>query len=206
MTLWNRTAQDLLEATTSHQPTPGGGSVAALSGAFGVGLVCMALNITRRKQPEQAGALREPLESLLGLQAELRTLADQDVQVFRAYVDATRLPRDTDEDKQARRAALDRAGQQARDVPLRVAQVSVEGLTLAAGVLEQTHPEVQSDVGAGAGLLLGSLHASLLTLDINLRHLDEEQRRALEEQRDFYGARGEALATQVLARTRELLQ
>ncbi|ACO47027.1 cyclodeaminase/cyclohydrolase family protein [Deinococcus deserti] len=206
MTLWNRTAQDLLEATTSHQPTPGGGSVAALSGAFGVGLVCMALNITRRKQPEQASALREPLESLLGLQAELRTLADRDVQVFRAYVDASRLPRDTDEDKQARRAALDRAGQQARDVPLRVAQVAVEGLTLAGGVLEQTHPEVQSDVGAGAGLLLGSLHASLLTLDINLRHLDEEQRRALEEQRDFYGARGEALATQVLARTRELLQ
>lgn len=206
MTLWNRTAQDLLEATTSHQPTPGGGSVAALSGAFGVGLVCMALNITRRKRPEQAGALREPLESLLGLQAELRTLADQDVQVFRAFVDATRLPRDTDEDKRARRVALDRAGEQARNVPLRVAQVAVEGLTLAAEVLEQTHPEVQSDVGAGAGLLLGSMHASLLTLDINLRHLDEEQRRALEELRDRYGARGEVLATQVLARTRELLQ
>lgn len=206
MTLWNRTAQDLLEATTSHQPTPGGGSVAALSGAFGVGLVCMALNITRRKRPEQASALREPLESLLGLQAELRTLADQDVQVFRAYVDATRLPRDTDEDRQARHAALDRAGQQARDVPLRVAQVAVDGLALAAEVLEQTHPEVQSDVGAGAALLLGTLHASLLTLDINLRHLDEEKRRSMEELRDRYGARGEVLATQVLARTHELLQ
>ncbi|MFD1731392.1 cyclodeaminase/cyclohydrolase family protein [Deinococcus malanensis] len=183
-----------------------GGSVAALSGAFGVGLVCMALNITRRKRPEQAAALLGPLESLLGLQAELRTLADQDVQVFRAYVDATRLPKDTNEDRQARRVALDRAGQQARDVPLRVAQVAVEGLTLAAEVLEQIHPEVQSDVGAGAGLLLGSLHASLLTLDINLRHLDEEPRRTLEELRDRYGARGEVLATQVLARTRELLQ
>lgn len=206
MTLWNRTAQDLLEATTSHQPTPGGGSVAALSGAFGVGLVCMALNITRRKRPEQAVSLRGPLESLLGLQAELRTLADQDVQVFRSYVDAIRLPKETDEDKQARSVALDRAGQQARDVPLRVAEVAVEGLALAAEMLEQTHPEVQSDVGAGAALLLGTLHASLLTLDINLRHLDEEKRRGLEELRDQYGARGEVLATQVLARTHELLQ
>ncbi|MFC4638006.1 cyclodeaminase/cyclohydrolase family protein [Deinococcus hohokamensis] len=206
MTLWNRSAQDLLEATTSHQPTPGGGSVAALSGAFGVGLVCMALNITRRKQPQQAGALQGPLEALMALQADLRRLADEDAQVFRAYVAATRLPRATDEEQAARQDALDRAGAQAREVPLQVAGAAVQALDLANEVLSDVHPEVQSDVGAGAGLLLGTLHASLLTLDINLRHLDGEARSGLEAQREALHRQGTTLAAQVLSRTHELLR
>ncbi|MFC4426578.1 cyclodeaminase/cyclohydrolase family protein [Deinococcus navajonensis] len=206
MTLWNRSAQDLLEATTSHQPTPGGGSVAALSGAFGVGLVCMALNITRRKQPDQASALQGPLDTLLALQQELQTLADEDAQVFRAYVAATRLPKDTDQEKHARQEALDRAGAQARDVPLRVAEAAVQALGQAGKVLDQVHAEVQSDVGAGAALLLGTLHASLLTLDINLRHLDAGLRATLEAQRQALHHQGTTLATEVLSRTHELLQ
>ena len=208
-TLWTRPAQDLLDATSSRQPTPGGGSVAALSGAFGTGLVLMAARISLHKA-QKAGdtpdpALTAALDTLEGVQDRLRRLADEDVAVFRGYVDATRLPRSTDEEKAARRAALDRAGEAARAAPLGTAQACVEALEQAQACLEHVHPEVVSDVGAGAALLRGALEAALLTLDINLRHLEAEEQARLRAQRGELSARGEALAAGVVQGTREAI-
>ena len=205
-TLWTRPAQDLLDATSSRQPTPGGGSVAALSGAFGAGLVLMAARISLHKA-QKAGntpdpALTAALDTLEGVQDRLHRLADEDVAVFRGYVDATRLPRSTDEEKAARRAALDRAGEAARAAPLGTAQACIEALEQAQACLEHVHPEVISDVGAGAALLRGALEAALLTLDINLRHLEAEEQARLRAQRGELSARGEALAAGVVQGTR----
>ena len=205
-TLWTRSAQDLLDATSSRQPTPGGGSVAALSGAFGAGLVLMAARISVYKA-QKAGDTPTPvltaaLDTLEELQDRLRRLADEDVAVFRGYVNATRLPKATAEEKAARRAALDRAGEAARAAPLGTAQACTEALEQAQACLEHVHPEVVSDVGAGAALLRGALEAAQLTLDINLRHLEGEELVRLRAQRDELSARGEALAAGVVQGTR----
>ncbi|WP_083847294.1 cyclodeaminase/cyclohydrolase family protein [Deinococcus gobiensis] len=205
-TLWTHTAQDLLSATSSRQPTPGGGSVAALSGAFGAGLVLMAARISLHKA-QKAGqvpdlALTAALDTLEEVQGHLRRLTDEDVAVFRGYVDATRLPRTTEEEQAARRAALDRAGEAARAAPLETAQACVEALEQAQACLPHTHPEVVSDVGAGAALLRGALEAALLTLDINLRHLEGEERARLQARRTGWSARGETLAAGILEDTR----
>lgn len=205
-TLWTRSAQDLLDATSSRQPTPGGGSVAALSGAFGAGLVLMAARISLHKAQKTgdtpAPVLMAALDTLEEVQGRLRHLADEDVAVFRGYVDATRLPKATAEEKAARRAALDRAGEAARAAPLGTAQACTEALAQAQACLEHTHPEVVSDVGAGAALLRGALEAALLTLDINLRHLEGDEQTRLRAQRDELSARGEALAAGVVQGTR----
>ena len=44
--LWSVRADELLARTTSADPTPGGGSIAAVTGALGVGLMQMALAVT----------------------------------------------------------------------------------------------------------------------------------------------------------------
>jgi formiminotetrahydrofolate cyclodeaminase len=208
-TLWTRSAQDLLDATSSRQPTPGGGSVAALGGAFGAGLVAMAARISLHKA-HKAGQTPDPAltaapDKLEEVQGRLQRLADEDVAVFRGYVDATRLPRSTEQEKAERRAALDRAGEAARAAPLGTAQACVEALELAGSTLPHAHPEVISDVGAGAALLRGALEAALLTLDINLRHLEAGEGTRLRAQRDDLSARGEALAAEVVRRTREAI-
>lgn len=208
-TLWTRSAQDLLDATSSRQPTPGGGSVAALGGAFGTGLILMAARISLHKA-QKAGntpdpALTAALDTLDGIQSRLQRLADEDVAVFRGYVDATRLPKGTDAEKTERRAALDRAGEAARAAPLGIAQACVEALEQAQIGLPHVHPEVVSDVGAGASLLRGALEAALLTLDINLRHLEGEEQARLQARRRELSARGEGLAAEVLRNTREAI-
>lgn len=177
--LWNQTAGNLLNEAASVRATPGGGSVAALSGAFGVALLEMALQITRKKGD---APLQAQLETLNRLRVRLRELADEDVRAFQAYVQAARLPQDAPE-----RAA---AGEAALQVPLDLARTLVEALTLAPALPPLVHPEVLSDVGAGAALLEGALHAALLTVEINLPHVPQDGRPALEAERGHLRAEG----------------
>lgn len=202
MTLWNQTAAALLSATASHKPTPGGGSIAALSGAFGTGLLSMAMTISSRKA-QKAGnelppELSATLERLQAIQARLQVLADEDVAVFRKFVDATKLPKETDEDKQRRAEALAAAGEAARNTPLEIAAQCVQALAEAEGTVREVHPEVVSDIGAGAALLRGAIDAALLTVDINLLRLPDEEKAPLQAQRDQLEREGHERAQRLL--------
>ena len=201
-TLWTRPAADLLAETASHQPTPGGGSVAALSGAFGAALVHMAAVISRNKARKSGAEVPAELETALAdleqTQLRLRALADDDVAVFRRFVDATKLPKSTPGEKQARAEALAHAGEVARQTPLDIARSCVAALETARSLLPVTHAEVISDVGAGAALLRGALDAALLTLDINLRRLPDPERAEWQARRGDLARRGHADADAVL--------
>ena len=68
--IWQMPLNEFLNATASDSPTPGGGSVSAVCGAMGLGLVIMALEITN-KGPDQKDAIsrllsesRQLLESI----------------------------------------------------------------------------------------------------------------------------------------------
>ncbi|EYB68977.1 hypothetical protein DEIPH_ctg012orf0038 [Deinococcus phoenicis] len=198
--LWQRPAQELLQTAASGAPTPGGGSTAALTGAFGTALLEMALNITLRKNGAAAEALRPLLSALTGLRGRLQALADEDVRAFQAYVQATRLP-----EGEERAAALNQAGRAAIQVPLHLARTAVEVLGLTGLLVPQVHAEVTSDVGAGAAILEGALHAALLTVEINLPHMAPGEQETLKAERDSLEARGRHLAAETLRRTRERL-
>lgn len=168
--LWDHRARELLRDAASHAPTPGGGSVSALAGAFGFGLVLMALEITARKKnpaPDVADLLGRGRDLLPALTED----ADEDVRVFQAYVNALNLPRDTDEHRAAREAAVKRAARRATDAPLHAARRLLGAIRFAADVVPVTHHAVVSDVGAGVAIIAGAAHATLLNVDINAAHL-----------------------------------
>ncbi|WP_084047775.1 cyclodeaminase/cyclohydrolase family protein [Deinococcus hopiensis] len=202
--LWPQPASDVLEAVASRRPAPGGGATAALTGSFGTALLSMAGAITVRKRGEDE-ALARTLAHLSELRGRLQTLADEDVAVFRAYVDASRRPKGTEQERHGREAALRAAGQAAMNVPLTLARTVVEALSLAPGLAGQSHPEVVSDVGAGAAILEGALHAALLTVEINLPHVSVEERAVIGAERNRLEARGHELAAEALHLTRERL-
>jgi formiminotetrahydrofolate cyclodeaminase len=65
------TIREFLEELAAKQPTPGGGSVAALSGALSAGLVSMAAKFSQNKESsEQARALMNTLTHLIDRDAE----------------------------------------------------------------------------------------------------------------------------------------
>jgi methenyltetrahydrofolate cyclohydrolase len=199
-TLWNAGLVEFREATASAEPTPGGGSVAGVSAALGLGLVIMALEISGKRKDavrvEETQALIEKARKLMGT---LSADADEDVRAFREYMAVLRLPKGSDEEKAVRKEALQGASRRATEAPLLAARHMVEALHLAELAAPLAHLHVVSDVGAGTGLLEGALKAVLFNVDVNLPSLgDEAMKRAWGEERAMLEGRGVEIASGVL--------
>jgi formiminotetrahydrofolate cyclodeaminase len=171
--LWSDAAQSLLERTASADPTPGGGSVGMLAGSFGLGLVLMALEVSRKRKDASKGI--DPLLSEgRPLLESARLSVDADVEVFEAFMAAMRLPKESDEDKARRRSAMQEATVKATEVPLEAAGLCASGLDLALRAAGIAHKNILSDVAAGAMLLAAAGRAVLLNVDANLGSLKDE--------------------------------
>ena len=99
---------DFIQALASAQPTPGGGSAAAVAGAMGTGLLIMVAGLprTRGNSDEERAELAAVRERLLPLADALERCADHDSEAFNAVMAAYRLPKSSDEEKAARKAAI----------------------------------------------------------------------------------------------------
>ncbi len=171
--LWSDAAQSLLERTASADPTPGGGSVSMLAGSFGLGLVLMALEVSRNRKDAPQGL--DPLlaEGRPLLEAARRSV-DADVEVFDAFMAALRLPKASDDEKARRRSAMQEATVRATEVPLAAAGLCASGLDLAERAAGIAHKNLLSDVAAGARVLAAAGRAALLNVDANLSGLKDE--------------------------------
>jgi formiminotetrahydrofolate cyclodeaminase len=200
-TLWGMGLAQFRDATASADPTPGGGSVAGVCATFGLGLVIMALEISvKRKDAQRIDETSALIAAARELMASLTADADEDVRAFRAYMAALKLPKATDDEKAARRQAMQHATRAATQAPLTAGRHILEALQMAECAVPLSHLHVVSDVGAGAGLLEGSLKAVLFNVDINLPSLaDPVLQQSCREERSALAADGVALAESVLA-------
>jgi methenyltetrahydrofolate cyclohydrolase len=197
--IWDLSLREALEQTASASPTPGGGSIAPVTGSFGLGLVLMALEISASKQPSAAASAA--LSKGQGLLQDLQPFVDRDVQVFQSYMTALRLPKQTQEEQAARDTARAAASLEAARTPLQAAEACLRALIFAQSSAKHIHKNVWSDLLAGADLLLGALKAVLRTVDINLPMLkDEAARQAMAER----AAHLEHEATQTYGRINSL--
>ncbi|TQJ08292.1 cyclodeaminase/cyclohydrolase family protein [Lapillicoccus jejuensis] len=173
--LWDRSADELLTRTASADPTPGGGSVAALTGALGTGLVLMALAVTARRR-DLEDAQRSRLADLAArgeaLLTRVRAGADQDVADFEALMAAYGRPRDDDEQRAARSAAIRTATVAATRSPLGLAEALADVVDLAAQAEGAVHAGIRSDALAGGDVARGAAWAAIRTADVNLAALE----------------------------------
>lgn len=171
--VWSWGLAEFRDKAAADAPTPGGGSAAMVSAAIGMGLVVMALRITARKadDPSRYEALVLSGERLMG---ELSAHADADIGAFEGYMEALRLPKETDADKAARRQALQDASKAATEIPLNAAASCLEALDLARQAAPLANDHIVSDVAAGAILIHGAMSAALLNVDINVKSLKDE--------------------------------
>jgi formiminotetrahydrofolate cyclodeaminase len=197
MTLWDQSARALLDATASDAPTPGGGSIACVAGALGVGLVAMAVAVTKKSAttPELEALAVE----LAAHRAALETAADDDVAAFDGYMAALALPRTTDEEKSARKASLAAAAERAARPPARAAERLLAALGAAERAATLSKRSVVSDVFCGADLARGAALAALRNVDINLPQVAEPVRSELATSRAMLEREVEAAYARVLA-------
>jgi formiminotetrahydrofolate cyclodeaminase len=95
-----------LDEVASSSPAPGGGSVAALSGALGAALTSMVCNLTRAKQGYESvqEEIAEVLEKSEELRKELTDLIDKDTDAFTEVMKALKMPKETEEQKERKNA------------------------------------------------------------------------------------------------------
>ena len=160
----------------SDSPAPGGGSVAALSGALGAGLLSMVGRLTVGKkgyEGSQETAQRVEKEGD-ELRLELMELVDLDTAAFNEIMAAFKLPKETDEDKLNRGSAIQAAFHKAVDIPMTVAEKCVEILSLAWELKDKGNKNAASDLGVAAEASYAGLKGALMNVRINLPSIKDE--------------------------------
>jgi formiminotetrahydrofolate cyclodeaminase len=182
VTLIERSTRDLLDAFAAASPTPGGGSAAALAGAVGASLLRMVAGMpkTRTGAADERAALDGVLERLDGARTRLAGLVDEDTIAYDGVMAAFRLPKATDEEKVARRQAVQQATRVATDTPLAVMRAAADALAAGAIVARHGNRNAASDVRVGLSLLLSACEGAQENVSINVPGLAEAERAEIE--------------------------
>ena len=168
--LLSLSATDLLDRFASSDPTPGGGSAAALAGALAASLVEMVAGLPKTRTG--AADEREKLDAAKATAAKagsrLRQLVELDTEAYNAVTAAYRLPKATDDEKAARTAAIAKAMRQATDVPLETCECAAQVLRAAASGLAHGNPNAASDVRTAMALCRAALDAGAENVRANV--------------------------------------
>jgi formiminotetrahydrofolate cyclodeaminase len=164
------TATELLDRFASVDPTPGGGSAAALAGATAAALVTMVCRMpkTRTGDPAERARLDEALADARTTGDRLRRLVDEDSAAYDAVVAAYKLPKATDAERASRKRAVEAAVSVATDVPLRTAEACLAVLAAAQVAAEEGNPNAASDARTAAALAWAGLRGAAENVRINL--------------------------------------
>jgi formiminotetrahydrofolate cyclodeaminase len=167
---------ELLAAFRSKDPTPGGGSASALSGAVGASLLAMVAGLSRpRVHTEDDGhRLSTAGERSAQIGERLSALMDRDSDAYDCVVEAFRLPKSSDDEKRARSRRIQEALRSATEAPLEVMRQCADALQLAAVVAAFGNRNASSDVRVGVELLGAGLRGAKLNVDVNLSSLTDE--------------------------------
>lgn len=171
--LIDRKLNEFSDELASASPAPGGGSVAALCGNLSTALTSMVANLTIGKDKYTAyeTEMKEILTESEELRAKLLSLIDEDTAAFNAVMEAFKLPKGSDERKQA----LQEAFKTAADVPMRTARFSYRALQLAEKAYEIGNQNSITDAAVAALVAHAGVQGALLNVKINLSSIKDEQ-------------------------------
>jgi len=177
MSLVNKTVTSFLDELSSNSPAPGGGSVAALSGALGSALTSMVCRLTigKKKYAGVEAEMKAVLEGSEKLRAVFGRLIDADTDAFNKVMDAYSLPKETDDQKALRAAAVQAATKEATLVPLEVMKHGIDALALARVVATEGNANSASDAGVSALMIGACVEAAALNVRINLAGITDTE-------------------------------
>jgi glutamate formiminotransferase/formiminotetrahydrofolate cyclodeaminase len=166
---------DFLDQLASEDPTPGGGSAAAFTAAEAAGLVAMVGRVTvgKKKYAEVEAEMWKMIEQAEGLRKKLTDAVEEDAASFEGYLQALRLPKNTEEEIQERDQAIESATLHAAQVPHHAAGLAMQVLSLAVTAAELGNVNAISDAASAANLAAAAVKCAGLNVMINLKGLKD---------------------------------
>lgn len=174
--LFSQSLRDVLKVSASSEPTPGGGSVAAIVAAFAASMSAMVANLTIGKKryrdvEQQVTRLRD---RALCLVSHAEELVDADMSQFKRFMEYYKMPAVTGEEKERREYLIQEALKGATETPLEIAGACLEILKVADEIAPIGNTMAISDAGVSVYLAEGALRAALLNVDINLPQVKDQ--------------------------------
>lgn len=170
MELKKLTVEGFINETASSSPAPGGGSIAALNAASSAALIAMVAQLTLGK--EKYAASQEEMQEVAGkagaLKDQFLAFIDEDSSAFNKIMAAFKLPKDTEEAKKARSAAIQDATKEAALVPFKVGQTANELFALAEAVILRGNSNAVTDGAVAAMNARAAVRGAFLNVKINL--------------------------------------
>jgi methenyltetrahydrofolate cyclohydrolase len=172
----NQSIQTFLNELASKSATPGGGSAAALMGAQAAALVSMVCNLTigKPKFAEVEAEMQEVLGKAEALRSQLTGLIQADIDVFNQLMSKYALPKESDEEKVIRSAAIQDVLKDATEVPMQCVYACVAVIRLSKVAAEIGNPSAVSDAGSAVMAAYGGLKSSALNVYINAGSLKDK--------------------------------
>ncbi len=170
-------ASGFLHSLAAGTPTPGGGSAAAFAGAMAAALVAMVARLTigKKKYHEVENQMAEILVQTERLRQDLTTGVEKDAAAFEAILAAVRLPKESQEQVEARDQAIAEATLNAAKIPMETAEQSVQVIELAERCVVLGNLNAISDAASAAALGKAALTSAGYNVRINASQLNEKQ-------------------------------
>ena len=185
---------EFVDLLASDAPAPGGGSAAALEGAIGAALTAMVCGLTKGKKKfaEFNDLAVEAEVKALALKDRFVDVMDRDTEAFNVVSAAFGMPKETDEEKAARSAAIQKGLEGCTATPFEMMEIAVETLELTDSILGKSNDSAASDLGVSALSLRAAIQGAWLNVLINIGSLKNK------ELAEDYRVKGEALLAKTL--------
>ncbi|MBU3195512.1 cyclodeaminase/cyclohydrolase family protein [Clostridium algidicarnis] len=173
------TVENFAKELASKSPAPGGGSAAALSATLAASLSSMVFNLTIGKKAyenlkdEEKEWIINALKRTEVLRQEYLDIMQEDTTVFLKVMDAYKMPKDSEDEKQLRKIKIEEAYKLALEVPRRLSEKCFELYKYIEIAAKYGNANAISDAGVSALMIQAALEGASLNVKINLASLED---------------------------------
>ena len=173
--LIDKSCRSFANETASESPAPGGGSISAYIGSLGAALGTMVANLSSHKPgwDEKWEYFSNWAVKGQAIMSELLFLVDEDTKSFNKIIETFTLPKESDQEKASRTAAIQAATLYATEIPLRTMKVAYSAFDLVEAMVKEGNPNSVSDAGVGALCLRSAIYGAYLNVKINAKELKD---------------------------------
>lgn len=166
---------DFADETAGESMAPGGGSISAYVGALGVSLGTMVANLSAHKAgwDDKWEFFSEWAEKGQAYKNKLLFLVDEDTNAFNKIIDGFRMPKDSDEEKLARKNAIEEATKYATEIPFQVMETAFNSMEVMQAMIKDGLQNSLSDAGVGVLCAKTAVLGAYFNVKINAKDIKD---------------------------------
>lgn len=176
MKLTEMAISQFCDVLASDAPAPGGGSTAALEGSLGIALTNMVASLTlgKKKYEEHQDTMKEIMAEAKIIQSKFVKIIDEDTESFNQVSAVFTMPKNTEEEKSARKEALQNALKGCTYTPYEMMVLATDSLVLTKKALGKSNSSAASDLGVAALSLKAAIQGAWLNVLINIDGIEDD--------------------------------